>query len=275
MSLRRRDFIAGLGGAAAWPLTARAQPSDRMRRLGFLWSAFSADDAEGQARGTAFVQGLQELGWRLERNLRIDYRWGLLDHDRLRRSAEELSALAPDALFAAGEAALAALQQATRTLPIVFANVTDPVGAGYVESLARPGGNTTGFMNIEYSQSGKWLELLKEIKPSLKRVAILGNAVESSGPSQFAAMQAVAPLLGVEVIPIKVRSTADIEHALAEFARAPNGGLIVTFGVVQRNLILDLTARHRLPAVYFTRSFVTEGGLISYGPDLVDQRRPK
>ena len=275
--MKRREVITLLGGAAAvWLLPARAQTRDRVRRVGFLWSTFAAGDPEGQARGDAFVQGMQELGWSVGRNLRIEYRRGLGDGERLRKSAEELAALAPDALFAAGESALAALQQVTRTLPIVFANVSDPVGGGYVDTLARPGGNATGFMNIEYSQSAKWLELLKQIAPLVTRVAVLRPLGESAGPSQFAAIQTVAPLFGVQVAPINVRSIGEIERALTGFAQAPNGGLIVGTGIAagdQRRLILELAARHGLPAVYFARNFVTEGGLICYGPDLVDLYR--
>ena len=274
--MKRREFITLLGGAAVvWPLTAHAQQRERMRRIGFLWSAFSPDDPEEQVRGNAFVQGLQELGWRVGSNLRIDYRWGLGDPERLRSSAQELAALAPDALMAAAAPAAAALQQATHTLPIVFTNVPDPVGAGLIESLARPGGNMTGFMNIEYSQSGKGLELLKEIAPQVKRVAILREPVGVGGAGQFGSIQALAPLFGVEVSPMTVRGSAEIERALTEFARGTNGGLIVTFGVgtISDRLIVELAARHRLPAVYFVRNFAAEGGLISYGPDVVDLYR--
>ena len=274
--MRRREFITLIGGAAAsWPLAGRAQQRERIRRrIGFLWSRFSVDDPEGKIRGSAFVEGLQELGWSGERNLRIDYRWGLSNPSRLRNSAEELVALTPDALVAAGATAATALQQATHTLPIVFTNVPDPVGAGLVESLARPGGNITGFMNIEYGQSGKWLELLKRIAPQVKRVAVL--RLGAGGAAQFAAIQAVAPIFGVEVNPMNVGGSAEMERALTEFARRPTGGLIVTFGVGttdQRRLIVDLAARYHLPAVYFVRNFVVEGGLISYGPDILDLYR--
>jgi putative ABC transport system substrate-binding protein len=274
----RRSFIAFLGGAAAWPLAVRAQQPRPVRRVGFLVSAFPPDDPELQARNAAFLQGLEALGWSVGRNLRIDYRWGLSDADRLRRSAEELTALAPEVLFAAGGPALIALQQVSRNAPIVFANVSDPVGAGYVESLPRPGRNTTGFMNMEYSQSGKWLELLKQVAPDVTRAAIVRSSIGPGGPSQYAAIQAVAPLFGVEVVPINVRDTVEIERSVTEFARIPRGGLIVTAGVAgaganQRSAIIDLAARHRLPAVYFARNYVTEGGLISYGPDYVDLYR--
>jgi putative tryptophan/tyrosine transport system substrate-binding protein len=269
--LRRREFIAALGGAAAvWPLAARAQQGDRVRRIGFLWSLLSPDAS--QAIATVFAQGLEEHGWGVGKNLRIDHRWALGDPDRLRRSAEELATLAPDALVAGGGSAATALQQATRTLPIVFGNVPDPVGAGFVESLARPGGNMTGFMSIEYSQSAKWLELLKQIAPQVKRVAILRAVVGGAGPAQFAAIQAVAPLFGVEVIPVNARGSAEIERAVTEFARAPNGGLIVTVGVGAPGIVA-LAARHRLPAVYSGRGSAVGGGLISYGPDTLDMYR--
>jgi len=275
--LSRRGVIGLVGGAAAaWPVAAWAQQDGRVRRIGVLVSGLSAEDPSWQARGNAFVQGLQELGWGVGRNLRIDYRWGLGNVDRLRRSAEELVALAPDALYAAAGPATTALQQATSSLPIVFANVPDPVGAGYVDSLARPGGNITGFMNIEYGQSGKWLELLNQIAPRVARVAVLrGQGIE--GTSQFAAIQAVAPSLGVEVSPINVRSDAEIERAVPDFSRhAPNGGLIVTFGVAgasRRDQIIALAARHRLPAVYFSRDYVINGGLICYSTDILDLYR--
>jgi putative ABC transport system substrate-binding protein len=266
----RREVIAVLGGAAAWPLAARAQQPERMRRIGFLWSLLSADEPRTQIISTVFAHGLEELGWNVGRNLRIDHRWALGDPDRLRRSAEELVALTPDALVAGGASAATALQQATRTLPIVFGNVPDPVGAGFVESLA--GGNMTGFMNIEYGQSAKWLELLKRIAPQVKRVAILRAVVGGAGPAQFAAIQAVAPLFGVEVIPLNVRTSADIERGVTEFGHAPNGGLIVTVGGVvggadQHHPIIALPARYRLPAAYFSRIWTEVGGLISYGPD--------
>jgi putative tryptophan/tyrosine transport system substrate-binding protein len=270
--MRRRDFIAGIG-AAAWPLMARAQQGDRMRRVGVLASNLAADDPEWQSRSTAFVQGLQQLGWTAGRNLRIDFRFGLGDPDRLRKYAMELIALAPDALFSGGGAAVAALQQATRTLPIVFANVTDPVGAGYVESVARPGGNATGFMSAEFGLSGKRLELLKQIAPGLTRVAVL-RSTTLGGAGGFAAIQAVAPLLRVEVSPIDRRDAGEIERAITAFARAPNGGLIITEGGLgPRDLIVTLAARHRLPAIYPSRYYVAGGGLISNGPDEGDMYR--
>jgi putative ABC transport system substrate-binding protein len=272
--VRRRAVITLLGGAAAWPLAARAQRRERMRHLGFLWSAFAPDDPEGQARGNAFVQGLQESGWSVGRNLRIDNRWGLNQTDRLRKGAEELVMLAPDVLFGAGTAASGALRQATRALPIVFANVLDPVGAGYVDSLAHPGGNTTGFMTIEYGQSGKWLELLKQIAPQVTRAGVFRSLTTPAGVSQLAAIQAVAPILGVEVIPITVRSDADLERAVSDFARGPNGGLITPYGFGQITRgVIALAARHRLPAIYNSRNYVVSSGLISYGPDIVDAYR--
>jgi putative ABC transport system substrate-binding protein len=272
----RRDFITLLGGAAAaWPLGAAAQPRERIRRVGFLWSAFAADDPRGQAVGDAFVQGLQERGWSVGRNLRIDHRRGLGNAEQLRKGAEELIALAPDVLFAGGDTALAALQGATRTVPIVFSNVADPVGAGHVESLSRPGGNVTGFMNFEYGLSSKWLELLKQIAPQVTRVGVFRTLGGAGGPSQFAAIQAVAPSLGVEVGPL---GDSEVERSVEDFARVPNGGLIITQGFgarspMLRNLIITLAARHRLPAVFYSRNYVVEGGLVSYGVDALELYR--
>jgi len=275
--MRRREFIILLGGAAvAWPLAARAQQADRMRRVGVLVSRI-ADDPEEQARLAAFVQGLQELGWTEGRNVRIDYRWAAGDADRSRTYAAELVALAPDVIVAAGSQSVAALEQTTRTVPIVFASVVDPVGAGYVTRLARPGGNATGFTAFEYSLSGKWLELLKEIAPNLTRIAILRDPALAAGIGQFAVIQAMAPpSFGVELSPIDVRDAGEIERDVAAFAGETKGGLIVTGSsgaAVHRELIIMLAARHRLPAVYPFRNYVTSGGLISYGPDLNDQYR--
>ena len=275
--MRRRDFITGLGGAAAaaWPLAARAQQGERMRRIGVLLPA-AADDPECQARVGAFLQGLAQLGWTIGRNVRIDTRWATTNAAEIRRHAAELAALAPDVILAGGTSTVGPLLQATRTVPIVFPIVVDPVGAGFVDSLARPGGNATGFMTFEYSMSGKWLELLKEIAPGVTRVAVLRDATQGSGTSQFAVIQAVAPSLRVEVNPVNMRDAGEIERAVAAFARSPNGGLIVTASaaaVRHRDLIITLAARHKLPAVYFERFFVAAGGLISYGPDLVDQYR--
>jgi len=271
----RRKFIALIGGAAAWPLAARAQQGEPMRRIGALMST-AADDPEGQARIAAFQQGLQQFGWTIGRNVRIDSRWPVGDSGRTRRYAAELVALAPDVILATGSAAAAPLLQATRTVPVVFVIVPDPVGAGFVNSLARPGGNATGFIQFEYGISGKWLELLKQIAPGVTRAAILRDPAISAGIGQFGAIQAVAPSLGVEASPINVRAADEIERAVADFARAPNGGLIITgsaLAIVHRHLIIALAAKHRLPAVYFQRTLVADGGLISYGADVLDQYR--
>ena len=273
--MRRREFITLMGGAAAWPVAARAQQGERMRRVGVL-NTLSAEDAVAQARYGAFVQGLQQAGWTIGRNVQVDTRWGAGDADRLRNYAAELVALAPDAILAVGNAAGAPLLQATRTLPIVFVIVPDPVGAGFVDSLAQPGGNATGFVAFEYGLSAKWLELLKEIAPRVTRVAVLRDAALASGPGLYAAIQSMAPSLGVEVSPVNVRTAPEIERAIAGFARSANDGLIVTgSGLVafHRHLIIALAARHKLPAVYVERAFVAAGGLISYGPDFIDQHR--
>ena len=275
LHMRRREFITLLGGAAAsWPLAARAQQTERVRRVGVLMSQ-AADDPEAQARITAFSQGLQELGWSVDRNLQIETRWATADD--LHRHAAELVALAPDVLVAAtGSTTVAPLLQATRTVPIVFVTVIDPVGAGFVASLARPGGNATGFMNYEYGMSVKWLELLKEIAPRVTRAAVLRDPAIASGIGQFGAVQAVAPSLGVELSPVDVRDAGEIERAIAAFARELNGGLVVTASPsanTHRRPIIALAARHRLPAVYPVRFHVTAGGLIAYGVDLVDQFR--
>jgi putative ABC transport system substrate-binding protein len=273
MRLRRRQFITLLGGAAAWPLAARAQQTDRMRRIGVLMN-LGADDAEGQARLAAFVQALQRLGWSDGRNLRIDHRWAAGDTGRFHRYAEELLALAPDVILAAATPSVQALQQATRTVPIVFAIVADPVGAGFVDSLARPGGNVTGFTPFEYGISGKWLELLKEIAPRVTRVAVLRDL--TIGLGQLGAIQSVAPSLGVELTPIGLGDVGQIERTVAAFARSPNGGLIVTAStsaIIHRELIATLANRNKLPAVYYERYSVAAGGLMSYGPDFLDQFR--
>jgi putative tryptophan/tyrosine transport system substrate-binding protein len=274
--IQRREFIVTLGGAAAaWPLAARAQPDGRMRRIGVLMN-LPSDDPEGMARLAAFLQGLQELGWVVGRNVRIDYRWGTGDADRIRGYAAELVALAPDVILASGTPSVAALQQATRTVPIVFAQVADPVGAGYIESLARPGRNITGFAAQEYVLGTKWLELLKEIAPHVKRAAVLRDSALGLGAGQLAAIQAMAPPLGLEVTPIGVSDIGDIERGITAFARSSNGGMIVTAStpaMIHRELITMLAARHRLPTVYSFRYFVTVGGLISYGPDSVDPFR--
>jgi len=274
--MRRREFITLLGGAAAsWPLAARAQQPERMRRIGVLTNLV-ADDPEAQARVGAFLQGLQELGWAVGRNMRIEYRWGAGDADRTRGYAAELVALAPDVILTSGASALAPLLQATRSVPVVFAQVPDPVGAGFVNSLARPGGNTTGFITYEYGLSGKWLELLTQIAPSVTRAAVIRDPAVSAGTGQWGAIQAVAPSVRVLVSPVNVRDAGEIERDVAAFARDSNSGLIVTSSPsagLHRDLIVMLAARHRLPAVYYQRGFVTGGGLISYGPDFIDQYR--
>jgi putative tryptophan/tyrosine transport system substrate-binding protein len=274
--IRRREFITRLGGvAAAWPVAARAQQSDRMRRIGVLLPA-ATDDSEFQARLTAFQLELQRSGWIIGSNIRIDIRWSGSNADRIRKYAAELVELAPDVILAHGSSSVRGLLETTRTVPIVFPIVGDPVGAGFVETLARPGGNATGFMTTEYSIGGKWLELLKEITPSLTRVAVLRDSTQGSGTSQFAVIQAVAPSLRMEINPINTRSVGEIERAVEAFARATNGGLIVATGglaAVDRALIVTLAARYKLPAVYFERSFAVAGGLISYGADYIDQYR--
>jgi len=270
----RREFITLLGGAVAgWPPAARAQQSDRVRRVGVLMN-LAVGDPEGEARIAAFVQALQRLGWSEGRNLRIDYRWAADDAGAFHRYAEELLALAPDVILAAATPSVQALQQATRTVPIVFAIVADPVGAGFVDSLARPGGNATGFTPFEYGISGKWLELLKEIAPRVTRVAVLRDL--TIGLGQLGAIQSVAPSLGVELTPIGVDDVGQMERTIAAFALSPNGGLIVTAStsaIIHRELITTLAARNKLPAVYYERYFVAAGGLMSYGPDFLDQFR--
>ena len=273
--MKRRVFFTLVGGAAAWPLVVRAQQPERMRRIGIL-SNLAADDPEALARDAAFLQGLAQLGWTEGRNVRIDTRRALGNAADTRRYAAELVALAPDVILATGSSTTGPLLQATRTVPIVFVIVPDPVGAGFVDSLSRPGGNATGFEDFEFGIAAKWLELLKQIAPSVKRVAVLRDAALTVGTGQFGAIQSVAPSFGVEISPIDVRDVDKIEHAVAAFARAPNSGLIVTgsgLSVFHRDLIITLAARHKLPAVYFTRYFVTGGGLISYGADQVDQYR--
>jgi len=272
--IKRRAFISLLGSVAAWPLAARAQQGDRIRRIGVLMTG-PANDAEGQARLTGFLQGLQEFGWSAGRNSRIDYRWAADDADR-RKYAAELVALTPDVILASTSPSVAALQQASRTVPIVFASVTDPVGQGFVASLARPGGNATGFALYEYGISAKWLELLKEIAPQLKRVAVVRDPSLPFTSGELGAIQGAAPSLRVEVSPLGARDASEIELGIAAFARGSNGGLIVLGSPVtlgHHDLIITLAAEHRLPAVYTTRYFVTDGGLMSYGPDRVDLYR--
>jgi putative tryptophan/tyrosine transport system substrate-binding protein len=274
--MRRREFVTVLGGAAvAWPLAARAQQDERMRRVGVLLNV-NADDLDMQGHVATFVRALQQLGWTDGRNVRIDTRWAAGDSAEIRRHAEELVALAPDVIVATGNAAMGPLLRATRTVPIVFNNVADPAGAGFVDSLAQPGGNATGFLQFEYTLSGKWLELLKQIAPGVTRAAVLRDSAIAAGIGQFAVIQSVAPSVGLDVRAINVRDADEIERDITSFARHPNGGLILTasaLAVVHRELIIALAARHRLPSVYYRRYFATSGGLVSYGYDLVAQFR--
>ena len=274
--IRRREFVMLLGGAAAaWPIAARGQQPERVRRIGILLPAV-ADDAEFQAWVGAFLQGLALLGWTIGRNVRIDTRWATANAADIRRHAAELATLAPDVILAHGTSTVGPLLQATRAVPIVFPVISDPVGAGFVDSLARPGGNATGFTTFEYGLGAKWLELLKEIVPKVTRAAVLRDATNPSGTGQFGAIQSAAPSLGVEVSPINLRDATDIERAVTAFSRSANGGLIVTassLSVIHRDLIIMQAAQHKLPAIYFERFFVTAGGLISYGPDQGDQYR--
>jgi putative tryptophan/tyrosine transport system substrate-binding protein len=257
--MRRRQFITLLGGAAAWPLAARAQQGKRMRRVGALMP-YAANDPHAQARNAAFLQGLQQLGWTVGTNVQIDYRWSAGNEDDTRKYAAELIALAPDVIFASGSAAVGPLRRATRTVPIVFAVTPDPVGAGFVDSLARPGGNTTGFTPYEYGIGAKWLELLKQIAPSVTRVAVVRDPAITAGIGLWGAIQSVSPSFGVELRPVDVRDAGEIDRAVAAFARSPNGGLIVTgsaLAVVHRDLLITLAARHRLPAVYLPDNAAT------------------
>jgi len=275
-AMRRREFISLFGGAvAAWPLAARGQQGERIRRIGVLFNA-APDDPDYQAWIGAFRQALQDLGWIDGRNVRFDIRWGLVDVAGIRKNAAELAALAPDVILAPGTATVGPLLQATRTVPIVFPIIADPVAGGFVESLAHPGGNATGFMLFEYSISGKWLELLKQIAPGVKRVAVLGDPDIPTGPAQFGVIQAVAPSLRVEVSAFNKRDAGEIERAITAFAQVPNGGLIVTAGgpgLTNRDLVVTLAAQHKLPAVYYDRAFVAAGGLLSYAPDRIDMYR--
>jgi len=273
--MRRREFITLLGCmVAAWPV--QAQQGERMLRIGVLFAGAAADDPDGQIRSGAFLQELQHLGWTDGRNIQIEHRWGAGNPDNMRKYAAELVALAPDVIFASGTATVGPLLQATRSVPIVFAQVTDPVGAGFIDSLAHPGGNATGFLLFEYSISGKWLELLKEIAPRVTRAAVIRDAAQTAGTGQFAVIQSVAPSVGMEVSTINLRDGAEIERAIAAFARTADGGLILTasaLSVVHRNLIVRLAERHKLPTVYYRRQYATDGGLISYGPDVAEQNR--
>ncbi|HMF23489.1 MAG TPA: ABC transporter substrate-binding protein [Pseudolabrys sp.] len=274
--MRRREFIALVGGAVTLPLAARAQQGERVRRIGVLTN-LAETDGEGQARIAALVEGLQRLGWTDGGNVRIEIRWGAGDAERYRRYAAELVAHAPDVLVPITSPAMAAVQQATRTIPIVFVGVIDPVGAGFVASLARPGGNVTGFALFEYGISGKWLALLKEIAPDVTRAAILRDTAIAAGTGQLGAIQASAPSLGMDLSLISLSDAEELERAISEFAHGANGGLIVTaspFGATHPGLIATLAARYRLPTVYPFRYFVTAGGLISYGPDLMSPFPP-
>jgi putative tryptophan/tyrosine transport system substrate-binding protein len=274
--MRRREFLGVLGGGVAtWPLTARTQEKERLRRIGALMS-LPADDPQTLVRSAAFLQALSERGWAVGRNLQIDFRWATGDADRLRKDANELIALEPEVLLAAATRSLSALQRGTHTIPIVFVQAIDPVGVGNVESLARPGGNTTGFSQFEYGLSGKWLEVLKEIAPNVTRAAVLRDTENPTAGGQLGALQAIAPSLGIDLRPIAARGRATMERALAAFVRDRNGGLVVPgsgSAVSNRKLIIQLAAQLHLPAVYPYRFFVTDGGLISYGPDLIEQYR--
>jgi putative ABC transport system substrate-binding protein len=272
--MRRREFIALTGCAAAWPLAARAQ-QPKMRRVGVL-NAVNADDPDRHANLNTFFEALARAGWVEGQNLHVELRWAGGDLSQMSRDAEQLVALAPDVLVATGTASMPALLRATQTIPIVFTNVLDPVGAGYVESLAQPGGNATGFLLFEYDLSAKWLELLKEIAPSITRIAVIRDAEITAGVGQFAVIQSAAPALRMHVRAISMRNAVEIERAITSFARAPNGGLILTgsaLAVVHRELIISLAAQYGLPAVYYRRYFVASGGLVSYGPDNIDQYR--
>ena len=276
--MKRREFITLLGSAAAFrPLGVRAQQSERMRRIGVLLAGgLDADDLDMQARIGAFEDGLKQLGWINGQNVRIDVRAGAGDVDRIRGYVDELVALAPDVILTTGAAGVAPLLKATRTVPIVFTNVVDPVGAGFVDNLARPGGNATGFVNFEYGLSAKWVELLKEIAPRVTRMAVIRDPNISAGTGQFGAIQGAASSLGLELIAVNPREASDIERAIAAFARTSNGGLITTgsaLATIHRDLIIGLAAKHKLPAVYYRRVFPASGGLISYGPDVIDLSR--
>jgi len=273
--VRRRKFISLLGGAVAWPLVVRAQQGEQMRRIGVLLPA-TADDATFQARVGAFLQGLQQLGWRIGQNVQVDVRWATPDAEGVRRHAAELVAQAPDVILAFGASTVGPMLQATRMVPIVFPAAADPVGAGFVRSLSRPGGNATGFMSFEYGIGGKWLELLKEIAPKVTRVAVLRDPAIPSGIGIFGVIQAMAASLRMEVTQVNLRDAGEVERAVLEFAPAPTGGLIVTASPLadgDRDRFAKFAAEHKLPAVYYEHAFATAGGLVSYGPDFVDQFR--
>jgi putative tryptophan/tyrosine transport system substrate-binding protein len=273
--MKRREVITLLAGAVAWPLAARAQQGERVRRIGVVVN-LAAEDPESKARIGAFLQRLSELGWTSGRNVRIDFRWSATDDNGIRRSAEEIVALAPDVILANGSAIIGRLLQATRSAPIVFTNVSDPVGAGFVDNLARPGGNATGFALFEFGTSAKWLELLKQIAPTVRRAGVVRDAANPTGLGQFAAMQSMAASLGVELSPIGLREAGDMEHAIQAFAQASDAGLVITSSpsaAMHRDLIINLAARHRLPTVYPFRYWVASGGLASYGADTVEPFR--
>ena len=272
--MKRREFIAALGGAAVWPLVARAQQPERVRHIGIL-DILGSDDPEAQERTKVFEQTLQQLGWTVGRNLKIETRQVGSDADRLRRYAAELVALAPDVIVSVGSLPVAPLQQATRTIPIVFVNAPDPVGAGFVQSMAHPGGNITGFLNFEYNMSGKWAELLKQIAPNVTRALVVRDPTSAAGIGQFAAVRSVAQSLGVELTPLNVRDTDEMERNVAAFAGSGNGGMIVTAGGsgARRGLIISLAARHKLPSVYPYRYYAVDGGLLTYGPNTRDPFR--
>jgi putative ABC transport system substrate-binding protein len=272
--MRRREFIALVGGAA-WPVLAKAQQSGPTRHVGVLLP-IAKDDPDYQPWVAAFLRALQELGWIDGRNVRVDIHWATTNPGEIRKQAAELAALAPDVILAPGTSTVGPLMQATHAIPIVFPIIADPVAGGFADSLAHPGGNATGFMLFEYSISGKWLELLKQIAPGVTRVAVFGDPDTATGPAQFGVIQAVAPSLRVEVSAFNKRDTNDIERAITAFAASPNGGLILTAGgpaLVNRDLIISLAARYKLPAIYFERAFVTAGGLMSYGPDRIELYR--
>jgi ABC-type uncharacterized transport system substrate-binding protein len=275
--MRRREFIKLLGSGAAWPFAAHAQQSERVRRIGVLVAGgVDLEDLDMQARIGAFQQGLQQLGWADNHNIRTDIRVGAGDLDRIRKYAEELVSLAPDVILVTGAAAVAPMLKATRTVPVVFTSVVDPVGAGFVDSLARPGGNATGFVSFEYGLSAKWLELLKEIAPAVTRVAVIRDPDISAGTGQFGAIQTAAPSFGLDLIAVSPREADEVERAIASLARTPNGGLITTssaLAIIRRDLIIGLAAKYKLPAVYYRRLFATSGGLISYGSEIIDQLR--
>ena len=273
--MRRRSFIQRIAAFAAWPLAARAQQRERMRRIGMLMT-YSANDPQAQTRNAAFLQGLQQLGWTVGQNVQIDYRWSAGNLDDTRKDAANLVALAPDVIFAPGTAGLGPALQATRSIPIVFALVTDPVGSGFINSLARPGGNATGFTTFDYGIGAKWLELLKEVAPNVTRAGVIRDPTIAAGLGAWAAIQSASPATRIDVSPINMTDADEIERAVAAFAQAPNGGLIVTgsaLAVRHRDLIISLAARHKLPAIYYDPYDVAAGGLVAYGPDNVDQFR--